>query len=230
MASVVLERILDGLTVAGFVVVLLLGLPATVPHIDWVRRGAWLMLLLFVGLVCVLAAARWRREELSRFVASTVSALSPRLAKTGGRAIDSFVGALAALPSARGIAGVCLLTGAYWGLNGLATWILALGFGIHLTLIQAFTCLGIRALGITIPAGPGMVGTFQAFMQLGLSMFLPGLEPARAAAFSNVLWFCQFAQQVGLGLVFLNSRSLAADRHAVTLGELSRADASLDQG
>jgi uncharacterized membrane protein YbhN (UPF0104 family) len=200
-----------------------------VPHVEWARRGALLMLLVFVGLLGVLAAARWRRNQLSRLVGATVASVSPGLAQRLSRAIDAFVGALSALPSAGAIAGICLLTAIYWSLNGLATWILALAFDIHLTIPQAFTCLGIRALGITIPAGPGMVGTFQAFTQLGLSMFLPGLEPARAAAFSNVLWFCQFGQQILVGLLFLNSRALAADRHAVTLGELSRAGEALDE-
>ncbi len=229
MASVVFERLVDGLAVTAFLLVFLVGLPGDVPHVEWVRRGAVAMLLLFVGLLAAIVAARWRREWLSRFVGGSVGVFAPRLAQRVRRMIDAFVGGLSSIPSVREAAGIFALTGAYWGLNGLATWLLALGFDIHLTFSQAFTCLGIRALGITLPAGPGMVGTFQAFMQLGLSMFVPGLEPARAAAFANVLWFCQFGQQVLLGLLFLNSRALAADQHVVTLAELSRAGEALDE-
>lgn len=226
MVSIVLERILDGLAVAGLLLVLLLDLPDSLPdsqsHVAWARRGAVLVLLGFAGLLAALALARWRRELALR-VAGSLARLSPWLSAR----VVSFVGALAALPTAGELAGIVLLTAGYWTLNGYATWILARGFGIPLGLLQAFACMGIRALGIMLPAGPGMVGTFQAFMQLALAMFLPGLPAATAAAFANVLWACQFCQQVALGLLFLGSPSLVADHHGVTLAELSHAGEAL---
>lgn len=223
MVSIVLERLIDGLTVAGALVVLLLGLPASVPYVGWARRGGLGVFVLFAGLLVFLAAARWRRQEVSRLLRA-VARWSPMLS----RRLESFAAALTNLPSARAMAGVLLSTGLYWGLNGLATWVLALGFGLHLTMIQAYTCVAIRAIGAMIPAGPGMVGTFQASMQVGLAMFLPGLDAARSAAYANVLWACQFGQQVALGLLFMHSSGLAADQHTVTLTELSHADEALD--
>jgi uncharacterized protein (TIRG00374 family) len=222
MVSIVLERILDGLAVAGLLLVLLLDIPDSLPHVAWARRGAVLVLLGFVGLLAMLAVAGWRRELALRLAAG-LARFSPWLS---GKLV-SFVGALSALPTAGELAGICLLTAGYWALNGYATWVLARGFGIPLGLLEAFACMGIRALGIMLPAGPGMVGTFQAFMQLGLAMFLPGLPAASAAAFANVLWACQLCLQVSLGLIFLGSPSLVADHHGVTLAELSHAGESL---
>jgi hypothetical protein len=135
---------------------------------------------------------------------------------------------LRALPSARQIAVIILLTACYWGINGFGMLVLALGFDIHLSLLQAYTVLGVLVIGVMLPAGPGMVGTFQAFTQLGLSLFIAQTESARGAAYANVLWAGQFVQQVALGLFFLSSKHLSSDHHRVTLGELMDAEEDVE--
>jgi hypothetical protein len=58
-----------------------------------------------------------------------------------------------------------------------------------------------------IPAGPGMVGTFQGAVVIGLSLFFDREAVAtRGVAYANVLWAAQIAQQTALGLLFLPSR------------------------
>jgi hypothetical protein len=57
-----------------------------------------------------------------------------------------------------------------------------------------------------IPAGPGMIGTFQGAIVLGLGLFAPAeVVATRGTAYANVLWAVQLAQQTGLGLLFLFS-------------------------
>jgi len=61
-----------------------------------------------------------------------------------------------------------------------------------------------------IPAAPGMVGTFQAAVKLGLSIFLPAaVVNGPGLAYANVLWLCQTAQQIIMGLVFLSIDQLS---------------------
>jgi glycosyltransferase 2 family protein len=67
--------------------------------------------------------------------------------------------------------------------------------------------LAAQAVGVMVPAGPGMVGTSQFFTQAGLSIFVPGAlsvpeVAARAAGYANSIWMLQFGQQVVLGLFF----------------------------
>jgi hypothetical protein len=58
-----------------------------------------------------------------------------------------------------------------------------------------------------IPAGPGMVGTYQAAVILGLSIFLPRtVVDTRGLAFANVLWAGQVIWMTLLGMTFLFSR------------------------
>jgi hypothetical protein len=85
-----------------------------------------------------------------------------------------------------------------------------------------------------VPAGPGMVGTFQFFTQMGLSLFLPGAlgsgpQGVTAAAYANTIWLMQFGQQVLLGLLFVALGHVALrglfGPSAVTAGEAGAGEA-----
>jgi len=111
------------------------------------------------------------------------------------------------VPSRRKVALFFALTFVYWAVNGWGIQLFARSFGFSLSLIQAYTVLGVLVVGVMIPAGPGMVGTFQAAVAGGLSLFAPNAGE-RAFAFANVLWLVQLVQQTVLGVVFLFSRHI----------------------
>jgi uncharacterized membrane protein YbhN (UPF0104 family) len=90
--------------------------------------------------------------------------------------IDAFIHGLRILPGRGKVALFFALTVAYWTLNAWGMGILARGFGLELGLAQWFTVLGILVVGVMIPAGPGMVGTFQWFVVAGVSLFVPEAE------------------------------------------------------
>ena len=82
--------------------------------------------------------------------------------------------------------------------------ILAPAFGFDaLTPLMLAVILTIQVVGVMVPAGPGMVGTFQFFTQAGLSLFSAEGFSAHGAAFANTVWLLQFAVQVALGTIFL---------------------------
>ncbi len=60
----------------------------------------------------------------------------------------------------------------YWGANGAGVWVLAQGFHLPLSLVGAYAVMGLVAVGITLPNSPGLVGQFQAFTLLGLTLYL----------------------------------------------------------
>jgi len=74
---------------------------------------------------------------------------------------------------------------------------------LSLLKLRVVLLLDATAVGVMVPAGPGMVGTMQFFTQAGLSLFDPGGFSARGAAFANTIWLLQFIVQVGLGTIFL---------------------------
>src|SRR5678809_59090 len=103
----------------------------------------------------------------------------------------------------------------YWGLNGFGMWMLMRAFPFQLTLFQSYVTMCLLVVGVMIPAAPGMVGTFQAAVKLGLSIFLPAsVVNGPGLAYDVGLWLCQTAQPIGLGLLFrsidqLSCRELA---------------------
>jgi hypothetical protein len=88
--------------------------------------------------------------------------------------------------------------------------LLSKAFSLELSPFQCFVILGVTVVGVMIPSAPGMVGTFQAFVRIGLGLFFPASVVASTGlAYVNVLWLCQTFIQVGLGLIFLGQSHLS---------------------
>jgi glycosyltransferase 2 family protein len=213
LSSVVVERVADGIFTALLLVLTLLGVPEGTPGLHYLRAGGVLVLLAFTGLLVFLVVAYRNREMAVRFAHRALDPLSPRAAQRVSGMMDAFIHGLRLVPSRRKVLLFFVLTGAYWGINGWGMKILAKGFGFDLSPIAAFTVVGVLVVGVMIPAGPGMVGTFQAAVVLGLSLFFPPEQVGtHGNAYANVLWLAQLAQQTSFGLVFLFSRHIQIGR------------------
>lgn len=207
MTSVVLERITDGMFVAVMMRVLLFFVSADVPQLGLVKLGANLMFGFFSSGLAFLLFARWHQERAVHLVRATVGRVVPALADKMAGVVDSFVGAMRQLPDGRQMTGFFLYTLVYWGLNGAGMALLSRAFGasLNLSLFEAYVINCVLVVGVMIPAAPGMLGTFQAAIKVGLSLFVPGSVVAGAGlAYANVLWLCQALQQVGIGVVLMS--------------------------
>ena len=90
--------------------------------------------------------------------------------------------------------------------------------------MQACALLGVLVVGIMIPAGPGMVGTFQGAVVLALGLFAPrAVVSTHGVAYANVLWVVQMVVQTALGVFFLFSRH-------IQLGRLLGAPGAIESG
>jgi glycosyltransferase 2 family protein len=207
MASCVVERIIDGLSVGvlGIVALHLLGTSASGRNLGFARNAALFVAVGFFSLCLSLVLAFFLRPQALRLTRALLAPLSPRLADRLAEVLDTFISALH-LGSGLRVAAVLLLTALYWSTSAFALHLLAPAFGMHLGRLMAMTVLAIQVVGVMVPAGPGMIGTIQFFTQVGLSLFFPMAVPAaavQAAAFANTVWILQFGQQVCLGLMFL---------------------------
>jgi uncharacterized protein (TIRG00374 family) len=206
VASCVVERVIDGLTVGAMGILALYFLGAHGRMADFARHASWLVAAMFVGVCLALIVAVLMRDRATRLLRRLLALVAPRFAERVVSAVDSFIAALS-LGSALQLLGVFSLTVLHWSLHVVGFTLLAPAFGMHLTLLMACAVLAIQTVGMMVPAGPGMVGTSQFFTQAGLSIFVSGAltvpeVAARAAAYANAIWMLQFGQQVGLGLVF----------------------------
>jgi glycosyltransferase 2 family protein len=216
MTSVVLERIVDGIVIALLLRGLLFFVPPGSADLSYIQWGGTLMFLVFGGGFAFLLMARWQQQRVAGLIRGTVGRVAPGPTEKIVGIVDGFVGALRQLPDAKNMAMFVLWTAGYWGANGLGMWVLAKAFDcsgaqtgaicepLLLSPFAGFVVLSVLIIGLMIPAAPGSAGTFQAFVKLGLGLFVPAaVVNSSGIAFANVLWVVQILQQVLLGLVFL---------------------------
>ena len=212
LSSVVVERVADGIFTALLLIVTLLAVPEGTRGLHAFRLAGLVVFLLFAALLAFLVLAYRNRPRAVRLTHRLLDPISPRVAERASGMMDAFIHGLRLVPSRRKVGAFFLLTFLYWAVNGWGIQLFARSFDIHLGLVAAYTVLGVLVVGVMIPAGPGMVGTFQAAVAGGLSLFVGPGNAERAFAFANVLWLVQLLQQTVLGAFFLFSRHIRLAR------------------
>jgi uncharacterized protein (TIRG00374 family) len=206
MASVVFERIVDAITMGLVLVMLAWALPRTGSDAAFVRNGAALVTVGFSGLLVVLIFAVRLPAQTEAVIRHTIGRFMPKMAERVIAMLQAFTGGLRVLPSVGKAIEFFSLTAFYWWVTGTSLIVLGWAFpGLRMSLVCAFTVLGLQVIGAMIPGGPGGVGTYQWVTTLGLGLFI-GHSPAAqtlAAAYANTVWACQFGQQVIYGLIFV---------------------------
>jgi uncharacterized protein (TIRG00374 family) len=213
LSSVVVERVADGIFTALLLLVTLFAVPEGTPHLGEIRKAGIIMAALFGGLLAFLVVAYVSRELAVRLVSRLLGVVSPRIASHAAGMLDAFIRGLRLVPSKRKLALFMVLTAAYWALNGWGMQLMARAFALDIKLVDAYTILGVLVAGVMIPAGPGMVGTFQLACAFGLSLFVPeAVAHTRGVAWANVLWATQVGFQLLLGGIFIFSPHIKVAR------------------
>jgi uncharacterized protein (TIRG00374 family) len=215
MTTVVFERLVDGIFIALMLRVMLFFIPVDNDEIRRINWGANLMFAVFGGGFLFLLFARWQHDRAVAFVRAVAGVFSKKLGEKVATMVDGFVGATRQLPDARNLASFFVLTAIYWGLNGYGMSLLATAFDcsgdtsglcvpMSISFFQGYVLLGVLVEGLMIPAAPGSAGTFQAFIMLGLSVFLSKESlNSSGVAYANVLWVVQLSQQILFGFVLM---------------------------
>lgn len=224
LGTVAVERIVDGLIVSILVVVCFFALRNDQSP-GWMMPTAYLALLGFSVLLSFLVFAMWRPRPTVQFAlkVSLISRLAPRLAAKIEVKVLEIIRGFAVLKDPRNLLRFGAWSAVYWGANGLATWHLAQGLGVPLSMLGAFATMGLVAVGISMPNAPGLVGQFQWLTILGVSLELgPQVADKHSPAFGPVLAYAIFIH--GLQVIWYVGAGLAAiaTRH-VSFAEIWRA-------
>jgi len=201
LATVAMERVIDGMLVSllFFVTTTQLGSQYPVPSL--LTNAAWAALAIFAGAALAIVLALTTHGWFQNLLRSIGARFSEDVAEKVVGMLDAFVGGLRALPNWGAVAKVLLWTALYWGANGLGMYLMIRGFGWDLPVTSGFVLLCVLVIGIMIPAGPGFLGPYQAALILGLAVF--GIGKAEALAYSMVAYVLTLGTQVGLGLPLL---------------------------
>jgi glycosyltransferase 2 family protein len=198
IATIILERVLDGLTLLVFA-----GLAAlVVPFPTELQRAAWataaLFLIATVGLVAFLARP-------APFVALGIRVfrlLPERFALLGERLVLAFVDGLAVLRDPRSLVTVLGLSLSAWLAEATMYFVIMLGFPFPARPEAALLGAAAANIGTMIPSSPGYVGTFDLPLQLVLTQVF-GVSLPEATSYTLVLHAALVVPVVLLGAFFI---------------------------
>ncbi|MBK6581035.1 MAG: flippase-like domain-containing protein [Sandaracinaceae bacterium] len=201
IGTVAVERVLDGLMTSFCVAWALFVLPRRVVDDPLARAlpGYGLAALaLFTCAFLALGVFLWKRAWAVRTTERVIGIVSKGLAGFLATKVGGVADGLKTLADPRLAFGFVLETSLYWASNAFGMWLLAQGCGLELSFGQAVGVMGILAIGILLPAGPGLFGSFQLAVTLALQLFFASEIVSGAGAIYVFLLFV--IQAIGIVL------------------------------
>jgi hypothetical protein len=203
MATIVVERVFDLLTLMVVLGMVILTIPLP-PEIF----KAGLIILIIVLAIFVLLLLLVGKKELSLKILNVIIDKLPE--RVGGfikNQLHAFIEGLEILPDVKKTLYVAFLSAIIWGLLALSCYLMFFAFGFKLSLINAFALTVIIAIGVMLPAAPGFVGNYHYACVLGLKFF--GVNEAEALSYAIALHFLQLIPVIGIGLGLLPSQNIS---------------------
>jgi uncharacterized protein (TIRG00374 family) len=201
------ERVIDGLLVT----LVLAGALVLVPRLDplpqtfgelkipvaAIPAAGWAALAVFVCAFIAMAVFYFARDFARRVIAGTIGRFAPQLGERVSGIIEGIASGLHFLAGPRHAIPFLLETLAYWVLNATMMWILGLACGLPMTFGVACAVMGVLAIGILVPAGPGLFGAFQAATYGALAMYYsPQVIMSSGAVYVFLLYATQFVWNI----------------------------------
>lgn len=203
LSTIMVERVLDGVTIMGFLAVLSLVYPLPGWGMIVARTGALIFGVAGLGVILLLV-----QESLAlRLLALLLRPLPARLGARVQRLAGFFISGLHALRSGRSLLAIVALSLLVWSLE--ATAYLMLIYGFHLPIddthrvYAAVFLLTVINLGNIVPASPGYVGSFEGFTVLALTTFSQAVSSDMALALAAVSHTYQWLLVTLVGVFYL---------------------------
>lgn len=196
-ATIVVERVFDGLTVLTFLGIILILDLFSFPQV--LREAAWLTVIFYFVAIVFLVLIKFRRETAFSVVSFAVRPLPGAIGRKIMVLLDSFVGGLMILNNGWDLFRVMILSFLVWISNIIVIWLLFISFDFSLPFYAAVVLFVIIAIGVMIPSAPGFVGTIQYCCVLGLGFF--GVGQSQALSYSIIYHMGVFIPITGLGLL-----------------------------
>jgi len=214
LGTVAVERVFDGLLTSACVAVALLVLPrAPVPSVDPIATHlptyGYAALGLFTCAFTALAAFLWQRALATKLTRMVIGVVSPRLAELLATKVSNVADGIRSIGDARLAAGFLAESLLYWGCNAAGVWLLGRGCGLPMDLGHAVAVMGVLAIGILLPTGPGLFGNFQLAVGAALRLyFAEALVGREGATFIFLLYALQSTVMIVAGIVPLYALNL----------------------
>lgn len=210
LSSLVLERILDGITIVFYLSIGLLFVDGLDPR---VQQAA---MVFSAAAACVVIAALIYVIWTAPFVAfvERIFKQIPFLPAAVTQKICNILIAgaqgLASLKDFRLVIGMLLLSLVKWGINGGLVLLSLWSFGLPHTVPIAMVLLGAIAFGVAVPSSPGYIGVMQLIFASVMTFFTNDQEAIFAASiyYQFTQWIPVTLSGVLFGLLFLSRGEL----------------------
>jgi uncharacterized protein (TIRG00374 family) len=206
-ATVVLERVYDGLTVLFLLMLVLIfmdlpqgSVDGTVLTAGTLRAAGWAGLALFGGLMVFLQFFRWQRAGAMKVCRFCLRPLPEGLAGKALGMLDAFADGLA-LARPLDLLWIGLTSLGVWLALGAWAWCMFPAFGLSLGFMAGLLMEVVMALALLIPSAPAFIGTFHLAAAATLSFM--GASGAVAGSYAMVLWMVHFVSTSAMGLYYL---------------------------
>lgn len=201
--SLVAERIFDGLTVVGLLLVSLAW--PTFPEFSGRDFGGAARLLglglvaAFVLLIFMVGAP----ERSVRIFRATLGRILPTSVRRPiADALEAFLGGIGAIRDWRLVIRTVAWSLVVWGTGAVGFWLGFRAYGLDVPFVGAVFLQSVIALAVSLPSAPGFFGLFEAGARIGL-VEVWGIESSRAVAFALGFHIAGFIPITVLGLVYV---------------------------
>lgn len=205
LGTVAVERVIDGLVTSLCVAWALWMVPRRItddPLAQAVPLYGMAVLFVFVGALGALAAFLWKRDLAARLTEWGFAFVSPRLGRLLAGKVDSVADGIRSIGDARLAAAFLAETAIYWGVNACFMWVLGLACGLPMEFGHALAVMGVLALGILLPSGPGLFGNFQVAVSAALKLyFAEALVGQAGAVYIFLLYVLNALMMIAVGLI-----------------------------
>jgi uncharacterized protein (TIRG00374 family) len=204
LATIVVERIFDGLVMLLFV---FFSLPL-VPMQPWLRQVVVFSSLLFFSALAVffvIAASPRRSQAIYNWLIERL--LPTRFQAQASGLLDRFVEGLHCLRSGKDVLMIFVTSLVIWLAETVKYWFVMHGFAFSVPFYVLMLMNGVVNLATTIPSSPGYVGTFDAPGIAVLAAY--GTNPEVATAYTLVLHAALWFPITALGVYYMVRESLS---------------------
>lgn len=196
-ASVMLERIFDGIVVVGFLNAVLWLAP---PSGTWIRPLAYLGALVFVGALTVcLLIARFEAPTL-QLTRAVLRPVPDGVAKKVLGLVERLGQGIHSLKRADQTVQVIALSIVVWAAEVAVYVLIARAFSLEIPVLGLVLVMCVLTLGLVAPSAPGFVGVFEAMVIEALALYAIAGPPA--VAFAVTLHLIHYVPGTVLGLAF----------------------------
>lgn len=198
LATLAVEKVLDGLALVGMVLFAVWALHP--PH--WVVDLLRLATFIFGGALLLLIVLRYQTRTLIDYVRRCFRFVHlASLEEKFDGLLTSFADGLSAVSSAAQMLTLLLMTAAIWTTEAATIWGLAAALGLAVSFKSAVVASAVLGLGLMIPAAPGGLGTYELF---GTEAFkLAGIAASSALALTLVIHAWVFVANIVVGICLL---------------------------